>query len=158
MKPIDQTRFGNPDGNCFNACIASILEIPLEDVPEYIAEAGNYYPKYNKWLEQYNLEILWMRFGHDVPNGYAILCGKSDRGLDHAVVTFKGEIVHDPHPSKVGLIEGTGTNWDIFVMLDPSLHIGSKVTAKDVTDAIQKGFESEVKPIWERGKGRKSNV
>ena len=32
MKPVDQTSFGFPGGNCFSACVASILELPIDDV------------------------------------------------------------------------------------------------------------------------------
>lgn len=31
MKPVDQTIFGKPGGNCLAACIATILELPLDD-------------------------------------------------------------------------------------------------------------------------------
>ena len=39
MKPVMQTKFTTEDmtvhGNCHAACIASILELPLEDVPAF---------------------------------------------------------------------------------------------------------------------------
>lgn len=34
MKPVDQTTFGYPAGNCLMACVASILDIGLDDCPE----------------------------------------------------------------------------------------------------------------------------
>lgn len=37
MKPVNQTQFKPPDGDCLSACIASILELPLNKVPNYIA-------------------------------------------------------------------------------------------------------------------------
>lgn len=36
MKPITQTDTTFKSGNCGEACIASILEINLEDIPHYI--------------------------------------------------------------------------------------------------------------------------
>lgn len=33
MKPVDQTTFGAPHGNCLMACVASILEVPLDSLP-----------------------------------------------------------------------------------------------------------------------------
>lgn len=30
VKPVDQTLFGRPSGNCLPACVASILELPIE--------------------------------------------------------------------------------------------------------------------------------
>jgi hypothetical protein len=32
MKPVFQTRYDPPNGNCMAACVASILELPLDDV------------------------------------------------------------------------------------------------------------------------------
>ncbi|KKL84801.1 hypothetical protein LCGC14_1961060, partial [marine sediment metagenome] len=46
MKPIYQTRFAGPDapvaeqGNCFAACLASILECSLEEVDVLFDESG----------------------------------------------------------------------------------------------------------------------
>ena len=34
MKPVDQTRTGVPYGNCMEACFASLLEVPLLEVPD----------------------------------------------------------------------------------------------------------------------------
>ena len=43
MKPVFQTRMHDPDkgiiGNCFRACIASILECGIDDIPK-IEEQG----------------------------------------------------------------------------------------------------------------------
>ena len=38
MKPVDQTILTAPGGNCFAACVASILELPLADVPNFCSE------------------------------------------------------------------------------------------------------------------------
>ena len=38
MKPVDQTLFGEGRGNCLPACIASVLELPLEAVPHFVLE------------------------------------------------------------------------------------------------------------------------
>ena len=48
MEPVMQTRFTMTDGNCQQACIAAILEIPLSDVPNYCGP--NWLREYNKWL------------------------------------------------------------------------------------------------------------
>lgn len=34
MKPAMQTKFGEYEGDCFAACIASLFELPIEDVPD----------------------------------------------------------------------------------------------------------------------------
>jgi len=38
MKPVDQTAFGPSKGNCLSASIASLLELPIEDVPLFTTE------------------------------------------------------------------------------------------------------------------------
>jgi hypothetical protein len=38
------------------------------------------------------------------PVGYAIADGDGPRGVRHSVVVLDGQIVHDPHPSRAGLI------------------------------------------------------
>lgn len=38
MKPIDQTTFGVPGGNCFSACVASLLELSIDDVPYFMGD------------------------------------------------------------------------------------------------------------------------
>lgn len=114
MKPVDQTTFGHPGGNCFSACVASILGLPISEVPYFMGEPGEpggkwagrlseflrprgYYAlHFNIDPERLDREVLW-------PEGYFIRCGKSARG-DHAVVAKGAEVVHDPHPSRAGLL------------------------------------------------------
>lgn len=122
MIPVDQTKFGNPEGNCFNACLASILEIPLESIPDIMRDAWNdsWFTDYCKWMEQFNLTLAMLTFGSWLPPGYSILSGEAERGLEHSVVAFSGKMVHDPHPSHVGLIEGKERDWIIFAVLNPS--------------------------------------
>jgi hypothetical protein len=125
MIRVDQTMFGHPGGNCYSACLASLLEMPCSDVPYFMGGVeesdGRWAQRVAAWLkplalypmffnivdpEKYEREKLW-------PKGYFILCGRSSRG-DHAVVAREGMIVHDPHPSREGLISS-----DAFTILLP---------------------------------------
>lgn len=38
MKPVRQTIFGHEEGNCAQACVASLLELPLGAVPNFRKE------------------------------------------------------------------------------------------------------------------------
>ncbi len=67
MKPVFQTRFGR-DGNCYAACLASILEIDLDDA------------------------IRLMNAG------YSIVSQRMPDGTTHATVWRAGRMVHDPSP------------------------------------------------------------
>ena len=116
MKPIDQDKVGL-DGNCFNACLASILELSLPEVPDY-RDKGKWLLQYNDWLLNYGLTLIPLTYGSWVPKGYSILGGRSARGLDHAVVAWNGKMIHDPHPDKTGL--ETFTDWLVFSIIHPN--------------------------------------
>lgn len=36
MKPVTQTKFGDPEGNCLMACVASIVEVPIDECPPLV--------------------------------------------------------------------------------------------------------------------------
>jgi hypothetical protein len=42
MKSVDQTTFG-PNGNCFSACVASLLELPIDAVPFFMSAGDGWY-------------------------------------------------------------------------------------------------------------------
>lgn len=120
MKPVDQTFFGPEEGNCLQACIASLFELPLEDVPHFVLEE-NWVKALDDWLIKYDLQsvdvdLKYMRTQDDdmwMPSGYHLICGESSRECSHAVVGYKGKIVHDPHPDRDGLVEEQ--TWTLFV-------------------------------------------
>jgi hypothetical protein len=141
MIPIHQTRLGtvtDPDykniGNCFVACIASILEKPLEIFPDYVEAitvcqgerqlAWNYHwvEISNFLAENFNLGMLEVSTNLDSLNTlfhecFYIATGTSIRNSIHAVVYKGHEMVHDPHPSGDGLID---IKWHLyFVSLNP---------------------------------------
>lgn len=101
MRPVDQTTYGPNDGNCFSACIASILEIPLAEVPRFM----NVSAALMRWLAERGLSATLYYSDEFVPPGYSIAAGPSKRfaGRMHACVAFDGVVVHDPHFSREGL-------------------------------------------------------
>lgn len=122
MIPITQTKVGDR-GNCLSACVASLLEIPIEWVPDFTRELhGPVTPqpiKLNTWLSTVGLEALYfmtdiMHPDHACPNGYYIMTGWSPRGRPHVVIGLDKSIAHDPHPSRTGL-----TRVDGFIILLP---------------------------------------
>lgn len=113
MTPVDQDIFINDPqgriGNCLQAAVASILDRELNDVPHFcgVPEGCNWYGGMIQWLHNEGYVFLDVRgksnlFYH---TGYVIACGESERGAMHAVVYENGELVHDPHPSKAGILE-----------------------------------------------------
>jgi hypothetical protein len=113
VKPVDQTLFGEGAGNCFAACVASILGMPLVSVPNFCVEHGDddWYGHFSKWLNDRGLapltmvnadehataaHLCWARqFAADV---HWIASGDTARGK-HAVVYVGGRLAHDPNPN-----------------------------------------------------------
>ena len=135
MKPVHQTRLGK-NGNCFAACLASIMEVPLEAVPDAMddLDSGGYcwLKTYNAWLaETFSLYLLNIARVNDLPGGavcmashmaeqaaYHLIGGKSERGMMHSVVAFQGNVVHDPNPDSTGL--KSVVDYGFFMSLNPA--------------------------------------
>jgi hypothetical protein len=105
LKPIVQTKFPQR-GNCFAACIASILELEVSEVPAFEDLSSNPFIPAKRWLNERGLNFEHSAAAYPPP-GYAVAVGASPRNPDiqHAVVTLAGKIVHDPHPDGRGLAE-----------------------------------------------------
>ncbi len=89
---VMQTKFKNEDGtgtgNCLRACVATLLQIGLEDIPEEMSVCD--------FLLSLGLafEGSW-----EDPDTLCIAIGKSTAGdWDHAVLWCHGRVVHNPNP------------------------------------------------------------
>lgn len=128
MKPVDQTTFGFPGGNCFSACVASLLGLNIEDVPYFMGwteeEGKDWYERFAKWLALRGFYPINLRARAEewAPQGFYILNAGSPRGdFSHSVVARGKEIVHDPHPSRSGLVRLETSEVTLIVPLDPEL-------------------------------------
>ncbi len=116
MWRIYQDKFGE-EGNCFEACVASLLQIPLVQIPYLSGMHGYWFENITDWLKKtFALLLIPVIIPSDYPSGcqldiflkagaYYILCGEGPRNLPHACVARMGKIVHDPHPSGSGLLQ-----------------------------------------------------
>lgn len=125
MIKVYQTTFKGKDapieeqGNCWQATVASILEIDLADafdVRQYDQEKpeeSKWFDKFNEWLAQYGLGCVFVGVRNKdnlpitSPPGYHMAEVKSTTlttGETHIVVIKGLEVVHDPNPhaEKVG--------------------------------------------------------
>lgn len=103
MTPVYQTKFGDPDGNCFEACIATITGIALDEIPHYLDD--DWFGSYSAWLREHGWLAAWWEAGTGCePPGLAIANGVASRGLRHSVVVRDGALAHDPHPEGTGLL------------------------------------------------------
>jgi hypothetical protein len=128
MKPVDQTVHKFPNGNCMQACVASVFELPLEDVPNFMRDGPDSFNRIlNNWLSRRGLVSLDARFEDEVTQDcYMIACGDSLRGdVKHAVVYYNGKMVHDPHPDREG-VKDEGLTYTLFVVKNPAELGGDK--------------------------------
>lgn len=99
-------------GNCFQAALAGVLGVRLHQVPHFMLLGQTHWMSCAwAWLEfEYSLKMSINKDEY-VEDGYTSLqrCiarGFSPRGIFHACVadTDTGQILHDPHPSRAGLV------------------------------------------------------
>jgi hypothetical protein len=149
VKPVLQTQFhvpaqedrdrgGDPAvlGNCMAAAIASVLELPLEDVPNFVA-FPDWWGQLERFLGERGLGAVDLPYGgsKDVALTMAhrqvvLLAGRSPRGdYQHVIVaealwrTEPGgwwfEFLHDPHPDGA-MLRGEPEYLLLFTVRDPA--------------------------------------
>jgi len=143
VKPVDQDRFG-ANGNCFAACIASLLDISLAEVPDsghqgYEKPLADFLrPCGLAYCEVYvgnmtrlkaddpplpELHLGWQPLVYSQPHPMCVICGPSPNGpWSHACVGRANgwgyELLHDPNPSRKGILSLERIGY--FVALDPA--------------------------------------
>lgn len=111
MRRVDQTEFGVGKGNCFAACVATILGLDIESVPNFCGEHEDdkWYMEFVNWLAVRGLAPLTQQFPGDPDSFMAwvmkcapkvpwIAGGPTDRGL-HCCVYVGDKLFHDPNPN-----------------------------------------------------------
>lgn len=108
-------------GNCLQAAVASLLELDVDQVPHF-ALYVDWFAAMRRWARERDGDFTYFEF--PVPDQYVhawstvvdwgrehdahvLLSGPSPRGpFWHVVVgNVDLEVVHDPHPSRAGLLE-----------------------------------------------------
>ena len=132
MKPVNQTLVDEEFGDCTRACLASILDLNIDAVPNFIRFKGKWMRIFWAYIKALGYEFHgtgWPKMenstnGHileECPNidGYVIASvpSKSFEGGGHSVVMdINGLVVHDPNPNKawegINVLEtGDLQNW-----------------------------------------------
>ncbi len=148
MKPVFQDKIWIPDdwpenshdgdfnvGNCSQAAIASIFELPLEDVPHFTAYGTKYWKKLEEWCALRGLVPVTVTVGKeswisDGMYGLGIVPSRNHPGAKHDVVICGDQVVHDP---RLGNHEPY--KWEevdqviLFVALNPALITLNTMTA-----------------------------
>lgn len=121
-------------GDCLTACIASIFELPIDEVPFFVAE-DDWHGCYGRWVRDHGYQIGHVHIGvaeddptrltgHPTAGIYWIATVKSPRGKTRCCVCRgekvateqwpDGEYVKYDEPQPCACCDGTG--------LEPSLH------------------------------------
>lgn len=135
MIPHTQTIFGDgtegaTPGNCMQTAVASLLDLPLDDVPHFVAEPiETWWTEFLDWIFARGLRLTMFEDRFDEIEQYrggdlitaplslapadrlAIANGMTERGFRHSVLWQHGALVHDPHPSGAGLLDGPDEIW-----------------------------------------------
>ncbi|MCK4785640.1 MAG: hypothetical protein KAV87_17935 [Desulfobacteraceae bacterium] len=126
MKPVKQLICkGEDHGDCFRACVASILELAILAVPNFAEQSQSddeFWELNNRWAARkgYKYVTIYLEKSnrHIIKDILCIASGKSPRRKDrsHAIVWLNSKI-HDPHPSNDFLAEEP-TEFTMLVPLD----------------------------------------
>jgi len=124
MIKVDQMIFKPPLGNCLQACVASVMELPLEAVPNFSQYFGreDWYETVAEFLKPYGLYPIELHqpkegWGNFAPMGYHLITGHSPRGrYHHTIVGYRGKPIHDPYPGGNCELEDV-TSYMVFVSL-----------------------------------------
>jgi hypothetical protein len=141
MIRVKQTKFGPVEGNCFAACIASLLEVPIEEVP-IDPSADSWWSTTQCYLRSKNMFFLEVRLDvamayplYAMNNVYCIFTGRSPRKfaghdvVNHCVVGMIDSLpdqqviftqIHDPHPDNTFLVDGSIWGLGFILKFDPS--------------------------------------
>lgn len=121
---VDQTILASDPkrkGNCVAACVASILGVPLAQVPHFIefgiaygdsddvaevSHGNNWWAMMLGYLAGHGLWVVELDSVTDAdPDEFVLVAGMSPRGVVHQVVYREGRLWHDPHPSRAGVLD-----------------------------------------------------
>lgn len=129
MKPVLQTMFYDATapkerqrGNCLTAVVASLLELPIENVPNFVqchvdTDGGeDWWASLLTFVERHGYHVQYVKPA-ELPLGtYYTAAGVSPRGdgsIRHIVICQDGRMVHDPHPDADGLLTEE-TFWALY--------------------------------------------
>lgn len=118
MTPIDQTLVDQGKGNCQQAAIASLLDLELEAVPNFIEDPENFWHILWDFMMEQGYDISWEHPNDRKPTlieklkfdggwgGYfpATVPSQTFKDCFHAVIIDSElNVVHDPNPNRLAL-------------------------------------------------------
>lgn len=129
MRRIDQCT----SSDCFRCCVAMVLDLPYEEVPDFVGEhlfrlhtepgveEDDWLKALDIWAASRGRDVLRIASTSDgellhdpgIRGVPWIASGPTERGTNHAVVYAGAAPHHDPHSSRAGLVAITAAT--VFV-------------------------------------------
>ena len=114
INKVNQTRFGGSEvpvteqGNCFQACVATLFGLPLEDAFDPVQYEPDWQKAFSLWLKPYGLGCVYVIGGDDGGDfGFFIQERKGTYSDTHVVVACMEDgystVIHDPNPNTIEL-------------------------------------------------------
>jgi hypothetical protein len=126
MRPVMMESLTS-DTEAYRACLASLLQIELDEFPAFQGLAATM--QWNAWLaSELNLYVLRFEFGTIAtpPGMWLATMASPYQGYDlHAVVCAGSRVVHDPHPeAQPGADYLNLATVELLIPLDPGEQSG----------------------------------
>jgi hypothetical protein len=155
-------------GDCLRASLASILEVPIDEVPHFMdggPSAGDLDAAMAGWLELRGLGQVVIHAPGELaailknletvaPEAFYLLGGTSRNGLEHCVVGCGGAIAHDP--SDAGIVGPLSNGHYRIVFLTPfarrSAALKAAALPAPAIDTTPLGRHSKVGVMFSGGK------
>lgn len=147
MNPTRQTILHDKEaglfGNCLQATLASLLHMPIDEVPHFCKiYPARWQKKLNEWLKPHGLAFLDVTGVEGVFKKQGIsgcfheISGQSprDSSVRHSCVGRDGEWVFDPHPIGDGVNEDL--TFGIFVALEPWRFVCDKTVTEKPDEPV----------------------
>ncbi len=111
-KRVYQTDCTPGQGDALRACVACIVKIDVEKVPNFVTDPRGYMKGIKEFLKPHKFDFVKVQTTDEIPrNSYCIVRGTSPRGdFGHVVVGWydgEVELVHDPHRDGSMIVEGS---------------------------------------------------
>lgn len=147
MTPVKQRIRHDPPnsyGDCHRAALASLLDLDIESVPHFMDGLANnegaiFNKRQDDFLRSRGLDCIVFPVGGEIeevfraagfwnPGKLFLLGGASDRGTGHTVIASPDGIVHDPHPSNIGVTSPMedGYYWITYIVGLADIHNGQE--------------------------------
>ena len=97
MKPVKQELHND----CVRASVASILELPLSEVPNFADHPRGYYLALVDWCWEQRILLENTQPNLIPPGEFYLVWGESSPGMSHSVVYQDGKQVHNPSGAQI---------------------------------------------------------